>query len=79
MFKMPEGRHDPICVLGSGKAQSEPTPNKSLNKGKVGQGLPPYLRGLQLESSRCVASATNPSHQHTVCCVHGVAPLYILP
>ena len=59
---MPEGGHDPNCVLGSGKAQRELTPNKSLNKGKVSQVLPPYLRGPQLEPSCCVASAAYSSY-----------------
>lgn len=43
MLKMSEGKQDPICVLGSGKAQRKPTPNKSLDKGKVSQVLPPTL------------------------------------
>lgn len=79
MIKILERRQGPIFVLGSSKAQSKPTHNKGLKKREVRQVLTPYLRGPQLESSHYVASAMNPSNQHSVRCVHGVAPLYILP
>lgn len=79
MLEMLEGRHDPICVLGSGKAQSKLASNKGLYSWEVHQVLLPYLRGPQLKPSRCVATTANYSNQYSVCHVHGVAPLNILP